>query len=196
MMVEQGDKAKVLYEWAARKFAGEDLRAQIVWDASEPFGDADNLGQVDGKAGRIRARGTYYNGPKKGKPQPFERTWCHAVFELYNVASTDQFQSLMQEAAAGRLAREQFATKIAEVESRAAEKTRSFYIHVFLPWAKENHIATDPCLWYLARRQTPGEDTVLRDELSKRGEYWKYLERCYDDIKEASGGSKRGNDGR
>ena len=55
-----------------------------------------------------------------------------------------------------------------EIESSAAEKTRSFYIHVFLPWAKENHFATDPYQWYLATRQTPGEDPLLRDELRKR----------------------------
>ena len=66
--------------------------------------------------------------------------------------------------------------------------------HVFLPWAKENHVATDPYLWFLARRQTPGEDPLVRDELRKRGEHWKYFERWYDKIKEASGGSKRGDD--
>ena len=196
MMAEHGDKAKVLYEWAARKFAGEDLRAQIVWDASTPSTDAESRGQIDGKSGVIRVRGTYYDGPKKGKPKPFERTWCQAVFELYNVTGTDQFQSVEREAAAGRLTREQFATKMTEIESSAAEKTRSFYIHVFLPWAKENHFATDPYQWYLATRQTPGEDPLLRDELRKRGEHWKYLERCYDEIKETSGGSKKGDDGR
>ena len=65
MMAEHGDKAKVLYEWAARKFAGKDLRAQIVSDASTPSTDAESRGQIDGKSGVIRVRGTYYDGPRR-----------------------------------------------------------------------------------------------------------------------------------
>ena len=33
---------------------------------------------------------------------------------------------------------------MAEVECRAGEKTRAFYIRVFLPWAKEHRLSTNP----------------------------------------------------
>ena len=52
--------------------------------------------------------------------------WKRAVFELYNIASTPDFQRLNREAAAGQLTKETFVVKIIECESRAAEKTRRF----------------------------------------------------------------------
>ena len=37
-MAQYGDKAQVLYDWAARQFAGEKLHQEILWDATEPAG--------------------------------------------------------------------------------------------------------------------------------------------------------------
>ena len=67
------------------------------------------------------------------------------------------------------------------IESHAAEKTRSFYIHVFLPWAKKHKIATNPVLWYLAEKSDPSETLILHD-VDKTGTYWLYYENGYDDI--------------
>ena len=53
-MAQFGEKAGVLYQWAARKFAGEDLHQEILWDASEPV-----LFDADNRASNDRETGTY-----------------------------------------------------------------------------------------------------------------------------------------
>ena len=73
-----------------------------------------------------------------------------------STASTTSTQATA-EAAAGKLSKEQFITRVASIESRAGEKTRAFYLRVFLPWAKEHHVATDPLLWFVASAR-PGVD--------------------------------------
>ena len=40
-MAQYGDQAGVLYPWAVRKFAGEDLGQRILWDSAEPWPDAN-----------------------------------------------------------------------------------------------------------------------------------------------------------
>lgn len=178
-----GKKAGVLYEWAARKFAGEDLRQEILWNASEPVFDAENLVPTRERPGCIRIRGTYRDGPDMGKERSFERMWRDAVCELYNITNAPDFRRTAQEAANGRLTREEFVVKIIEYESCAAEKTRSFYVHVFLPWAKEQRMPTDPGLWYVASRSDPREKLLVPHETKTRGTHWKYFESWYDSIR-------------
>ena len=172
-MAQYGEKAAVLYRWAARKFAGEDLHERFLWDASEPaLCDADNQSPTTERSGRIRIRRTYCDGVQKGKEQSFESMWSKAVFELYNIANAQDFQRLIQAAAAGQLTKETFVAKIVECESRAAEKTRAFYIHVFLPWAREQHLPTDPQSWYVAGRSDSRENLLL-SHVDKRAAYWR-----------------------
>lgn len=116
-----------------------------------------------------------------GQEQSFEASWSNAVFELYNVANTAEFQRLEQEAARRQLTKEAFATKMIEGEFRAAERTRAFYIHVFLPWAEEQHARTDPRLWFVTVRSGFGKDPLARED--ERRTYWKhyeYYEHWYD----------------
>ena len=179
-MAQFGEKAAVLYHWAARKFAGEDLHEQLFWDATEPRSfEADNWSPTADAAGRIRIRRTYFDGVKKGKEVSFEEMWERAVFELYNIASTPDFQRLNQEAAAGQLTKETFVVKIIECESRAAEKTRAFYIHVFLPWARDQYLPTDPSKWLIAGRADSRQNLLLR-HIEKPGPYWRHYEQRYD----------------
>ena len=95
-------------------------------------------------------RSDHANGPGKRKQINFDESWCSVVYELYNITSVEDFQKLFRAASGGRLSRDEFVTKVSEVESRAGEKTRAFYIRVFLPWAIENHVATDPTVWRVA----------------------------------------------
>ena len=66
-------------------------------------------------------------------------------------------------------------------ESRAAEKTRAFYIHVFLPWAAEHHVPSDPRLWFIAGRADCKENLVL-DGVDKQSRYWTNYEWEYDQL--------------
>ncbi len=128
-MAKFGDKTAMLQEWAARKFAGEDLHQPIFWDATEPVAaDSDNGPPDNERAGRIRIRKTYIDEPMRGKKQEFERLWEDAVFELYNITNADDFNRLDREAAEGRLAKEAYVTSVVDCESRTVEKIRAFYI--------------------------------------------------------------------
>ena len=182
VMARFGDKAGVLYQWTANRFAGENSIREILWDAAEPVAaDSDSRSATAERPGRIRVRTTYSYGVNKGKEQSFEALWSKAVFELYNVANGLDVQKLVGEAAAGQLTKEAFVTKIVECESRAAEKTRAFYIHVFLPWAKVQHVQTDPKSWFVAMRSNPRED-LLMSRVDKHSTYWKHYEYRYDTI--------------
>ena len=181
-MGQYGKLAEPLYQWAVLKFAGEDLGEVVLWDDAAPVDgiDACNGGPTNETPAWIRVRGQHGEGPSATE-RSFEEMWCNTVFELYNVTNDKEFLGLDYQTLAGGVSKEQYITKKAEIESHAAEKTRSFYIHVFLPWAKLHHVATNPSLWYLAARSDPSEN-ILLSYLDKNGEYWLYLSNAYDDL--------------
>ncbi len=161
-MAEYGEKAAVLRDWASRKFAGEDLRRGIIWDASEPLeADSNHHPPTNEQVGRIRIRRTRCDDPNKGKAQTFEEMWEEAVFELYNITSAEDFIRLDREGLAGHLTKDAYVTGVVDCESRAAEKTRAFYIHVFAPWAAKHGVASDPKLWYVGVRVDCKENLTL-----------------------------------
>ena len=142
-MARYGAKAEVLYQWAARKFAGEDLHREILWDPSEPDAcDAANVSPTEKSLGRIRIRKTYTDGVDKGKEQSFERLWHGAVFELYNITNVQDFIALQHEVAAGRLTKEAFAAKMTECES-APRKRRARVLHSCVPALGERTTCAD-----------------------------------------------------
>ncbi len=116
-----------------------------------------------------------------GKPQSFEDLWLKAVFELYDITSADDFNRLDREAYLGRLPKDSYVTNLADCESRAAEKTRAFYIHTFLPWAKAHHIHTDPTLWYISGRSNC-KDNLSLSNVDKHSRYWTNYEWDYDQM--------------
>ena len=182
-MAQFGEKAAVLYHWARHKFAGEDLHEELFWDPSEPRScNAESCYPTSETLGRILIRRTFRDGANEGKERSFEGMWANAVFELYNIASGQDFQRLNQQAAEGHLTKETFVVKSFECEYRAEEDHRTFYIHVFLPRARRPTCRrTDPMLWHVAARSVPRENPVL-PLVDRRGTYWKYLEDRYDSI--------------
>lgn len=185
-MAQYGDKAKSLCEWAAHKFAGEDLRQMIYWsnNAPHPRFDADHRPPSPGQenSGFIRVRAKYEDGPNQGRERSFEELWSSAVFELYNIANVKEFWTLFAEGDPGTLSKQDFVAKAIAIESRAAEKTRAFYIHVFLPWATEHHVASHPKQWYVGCRLEDGNNLVS-SFISKDSHYWRYYEHKYDGLR-------------
>ena len=115
-------------------------------------------------AGRTRTK----NGPLKS----YGRTPC---LNSTISRSAKDFQRLDADAAAGRLSKREFATKINEVEASRFGTTRAFYIHVFLPWAKEHGVATEPHLWYIPR-ESDTKDDYARSIGTEERPYWRHLE--------------------
>ncbi len=179
-MGQYGKKADVLCQWAARKFAGEDLRRRIFWDASALPSDiaGGNCSSPEEETGLICVSAKYLDGPKKGKDRTFEELWCNAVFELYNITNADEFWRLKAEAAKGKMSKEDFVTKTIECESRVAEKLRSFYIHVLMPWAKESRVPTHPQCWFVGQ---PDRAEAYRERSGHTEAYRQSYERSYDE---------------
>ena len=130
-----------------RKFAGEDLGQRIRWDSAAPApeADAEHHPPTANSPGRIRVRGKHKDGPDTGHQRTAEEMWSEAVFELYNILGVKDFHRLEGDVAAGKLSKEEFFARMFEVECCAEQKTRAFYIRVFLPWAKEHRLPTNLC---------------------------------------------------
>jgi tetratricopeptide (TPR) repeat protein len=171
VMAKYGEKARALYQWAARKFAGEDMGQEIRWDGSEPLhAPSDCDCPRDGQPDRIRLRKSSADKPDNGKEHSFEELWMCAVFELYNASNTEGFARTYEAARRGEFTRDQYVMAQAIVESLTAEKTRSFYIHVYLPWTKEVRESTNPTLWRIACRANCRQKLMLPVE--KHTDYW------------------------
>ena len=71
----------------------------------------------DGRTPGLHPREPLYSGgPNRGKPRGFEELWAGAIFELHNVTYARQFLRLHEEAAEGKLAKEQFVADIWKYE--------------------------------------------------------------------------------
>ena len=159
-MVQFGKESDFLRQWAVRKFAGEDFGEPFDWDPAPPKdSDAENVAPTGGRRACIRVEPLHTAGPNKGKPRGFEELWAGAVFELHNITFARQFLRLHQEAAEGKLTKEQFVADIWKYEYLAAQRTRAFYARVFLPWAEKQKLPTDPGLWFAAWWES-AEDTL------------------------------------
>lgn len=182
-MAQHGRRADTLYQWAARKFAGEDFGGRVFWDSQDPppFTTCASYVTLSGETGAIRVTSKRTDGPAEGSGRTFEELWRDAVFELYNVvvADSDEMWEVRRGATAGNLSKYEFVNAVVKHESLAAERTRSFYIHMFLPWAREQGISTHPQMWYLGLRSDTDEPLIL-SVVSEDSLYWRAYECRYD----------------
>lgn len=178
-MADHGGATGFLREWAARKFAGEDLGVTIDWDPSEPRdSDAENVAPGPGRRGRIRVARMHQWGANRGQPRSFEQLWSNAVFELHNIAHGAEILKLHDEAERGTISKEHFVEGIWNHEHRAAQETRAFYVRVYAPWAARQKLKTDPALWFAALWQEADETF---DGFTDRASYpWRPYARQYD----------------
>jgi tetratricopeptide (TPR) repeat protein len=178
-MAQFAAESDFLRQWAARKFAGEDFGAPIDWDPSSPLhSDAEHTAPGDGDNAAILVEGFYGDGPHKGQPRSFEELWAGAVYELHNVVFAREFVRLNDEADEGAISKTAFVGGIVKYELRAAQRTRAFYLQVFLPWAEKKQLATDPSLWFCDWWESP--DTVLQRFADKTTYPWQPYGRTYD----------------
>ena len=166
-MATYGQAAEGLYHWAARKYAGEDLGQRVYWDDAEPppYTAADSCSAPYVSRPRIRVGRKSHNADDNGRERSFEELWLFTVFELYNICNAPDIARLFAVAADGAISREAFPARIRECESRAAEKTRAFYIRFFMPWARLHRVATNAGYWYLGQCGGSDAPNVFADGL-------------------------------
>jgi len=178
-MARFGKETAFLEQFAVRKFAGEDFGEPFDWDPTQPKdSDAENVAPVGGRRGLIRVEAVHSFGPKRGAARTFEELWAAAVFEFHNITYARKFLQLHQEAAAGKLTKAQFVSGIWKYEYLAAQRTRAFYVQVFLPWAEKKKLPTDPGLWFAAWWETAAD--ALQAFTDKSSYPWRPYSRQYD----------------
>jgi tetratricopeptide (TPR) repeat protein len=178
-MAQFGDESKFLRDWADRKFAGEDFGEPIDWDPTPPLhSDAEHLAPGDGENAAILVEANYASGPNEGKSRSFEELWAGAVYELHNVNYAREFVRLNEEADQGKVSKEEFVAGILKHELLAAQRTRAFYLQVFLPWAEKRKLPTDPTLWFCDWWDTP--ESVLKSFADKSAYPWRPYARVHD----------------
>ncbi len=131
-----------------------------------------------GENAAILVEAHYTSGPNEGKPRNFEELWAGAVYELHNVNYAREFVRLNDEADRGRVSKEAFVAGILKYELKAAQRTRAFYMNVFLPWATKKKLATDPSLWFCDWWDTP--ESVLKSFPDKSAYPWRPYARVHD----------------
>ncbi len=178
-MAQFGPESEFLRHWAERKFAGEDLGTPIDWDPSPPqHSDAEHLAPTADEHAAILVAAVYQSGPKQGRPRSFEELWAGAIYELHNVTFAPQFVRLNSEADEGKVSKRAFVAGILGYEIRAAQQTRAFYLHVFLPWVEKKKLPTDPTLWFCDWWDTPEE--VLQSVKDQAAYPWQPYARTHD----------------
>lgn len=129
------------YEWAVRKFAGEDTGSPVFWDSEEPaVASAEHSPPTTEIPAKIRIsrrlRGDRLGG-WKGREKGFEVLWAHAIYELNNVAGFEVFLDLHKRAIEGRIEGEAYVMGSAKNEYLAKLKSMTFYKETWLPWSNQ-----------------------------------------------------------
>ena len=138
-----------LWQFAVRRFGGEALGKPIDWDPQLPSDSlAEHVAPHQGRRGRIRVTTLDADIADAHPDWAFERLWSLAVFELHNMSVVPVFDRLRQQATAGTISKVEFVAGIFAAEHEAIERTRGFYVHVFLPYAAKRKLPTDLDNWF------------------------------------------------
>jgi tetratricopeptide (TPR) repeat protein len=138
-----------VFQWAARKFAGEDLPGRMLWDRQPPDRAwADHFSPQSGRPARVRLRPALPQAiGSLTRTFDFDELWSMFAFELHNVQSYQRSHELSELARDGHLTREGFVRESARLEYHALQRTRAWYLECYRPWAKKRGIPTDGRIW-------------------------------------------------
>jgi len=170
LMARGIDPSNPMYQWAVRKFAGDELGQPIDWDSSEPSGtEAEHSVPELNRRGRVRIRKTHIESSAIGGALEFEELWQHAVFELLNITASGMQYDLLGEVYAGRIDRDQYVRRFFAIEHRAAARTRQIFVDVYLRHNGHPNAPTHPVLWYLTAWGSV--DELLQNTYNDRTDY-------------------------
>ncbi len=144
-----------LWRWAAAKFAARVDGSEINWDStrtSDWRAFAEHEVPWQHRPGRIRVSNVNSWRPGLGRPKAdpaaFEKLWLGAAFELHNIENAQGFQQLTLLASRGEITEDDYVQAMFTLEFLAAQRTRRWYVEIFLPHAKRYQLQTDPLNWY------------------------------------------------
>lgn len=132
-------KNDIIWKWAVKKFAGEDLPDTIDWDNRVPYHGT--------KSAQLYPCKTERGCINVAKGLSFEVSWAGAIFELFNIAFYSEFQEVIRKAYKGELKKKEFILKMAKTEFKAIKMAEKFYKDIWEPWARQKCFSTDPYVW-------------------------------------------------
>lgn len=178
--VEKGD---VIYEWAARQFAGEAVGQRIYWSSNPPDCPPDCLSSIQSPYksfnGYIAIREHYAAGSKIRQKILCEELWACAVYELYNISYAPESNALHEAALAGRFSKQEFVMNLAKIEYHAEQQTAQFYWAMWRPWAENKGLVTSESHWFTSNPDT--YDEWIRQFTDPAGYPYSYYSRDYDE---------------
>ncbi|MGH7774831.1 MAG: hypothetical protein ACREQA_21615 [Candidatus Binatia bacterium] len=187
--VTEGD---AIWQWAVRKYAGEDLATTIDWSPDPPDKpdayNSDHSIPTHKARGFIRVRETYSSGSRTGRKRSFEELWYDAVFELHNISNAPRFLQVFEEARRGKLSKELWIKKNTQIEYDALRRVVDFYKSSWLPWSRTKGFQSDPRIWRVHLPQS--YDNWIRLYIDRSGYPWDTWGCYYDDM--VAQGRRRG----
>jgi tetratricopeptide (TPR) repeat protein len=144
------DESDDLWSWAAWKYGAKIAGSKVVWDSSptdDPNCPAQHHIPTHGEDGTIRIRDLSLDDFLNNKTAAFDRLWSGAVFELHNIENAAEFDELYDRAKSGDVTEEEFVKSMFTIELKAGQRTRKWYVELYLPHAKKYGIPTYPENW-------------------------------------------------
>lgn len=140
-----------IFQWLARKFAGEDTGEIIFWNSDLP---------KDFRAGHINATRNWpgfiqisrFTAPSENLGERmlgFEDLWVCAAFELISLGRVQDSKQMEQRVVAKKMSKEEFVEAGAKFEYESFQAMREYYEKVWRPWAESAGFETNPGDWRL-----------------------------------------------
>lgn len=191
------------YEWAARKFAGEDTHEPVFWDPSEPTAaTAEHIYSSNYGPGRIRVSGYMpvetSSEQSRRRLKDFELLWSQAIFELNNISGHAEFRRLSQAAIDGEIERDEYIMSNARNEYRAKQLSLEVYRDIWVPWAKKKKLKPSLLYGYRAWAIPPDFDSWIGRYVNRKSYPWVPYGNYFDIQRkygEATSGTKESNEG-
>ncbi len=174
--IAQGDN---LWNWAVRRFAGEETGQRIEWVARDPAPSDSRSTPARSDGGAFIQVRNLENQERLSAAEKFNRYWALVAFEFYNLShGASDARALYTRTQ--ELARDEFVVAALEQEQTALQCSRMFFLKGFLPYAQAKHLAIDPACWHCF--EFLSEDSEIRLQYFRSLPRWLYYANFYDQL--------------
>lgn len=189
-MAKGMDEDNVVFQWAARRFAGENLPNKMFWSSLQPVGwGALHFPPTPNVPGEVQIALEVRNYGDV-RSLGFEELWSRAVFELNNALSAPQFLDLHVRTVEGRVSRDDYVREMFRLEFDATRLTRRYYLDVFAGELQSRGLDSDPILWFFSDAYMGTWEHGLQHFKDRKSYPWSSYGAYYDRCAPWPGGAK------
>jgi hypothetical protein len=176
-MLKIVDRNDTIWNWAASKMGGEDIKSLIYWQESS----SNNFLIPEG----VNAVHAYPTNKSEGRvwvrnSENAEEMWSGLIYELHNIKNGKNFEKIEHDARLWICNKEEYIRRYAQLEYRAAGEMIIFYNTIWLPFCQSKNIDSNPQLWFV---YLPDSFKKWMDSFTDRNGYpWHPYSEYYDRI--------------